>query len=237
MLADTDDYGWLSPAVLTLCLQQASRSFLGRQAQGTAITVPPSNGPPYSDDHPVYNAFMDVMLQEADGGGTYRSTDPNVVFPALNPPDDRLAYIDQLNYARNQYLGLLFHAPLHLSAPELRDVTSVLGHVASAANTYHAAFATSPALSINTQASAEGMNNVFSDLALSPQTDRTTAPDTNALGPSGRNDYHGSPLEAANAGATTTLPQNGTDDLAFFDLGPDIGGVDVNGHLTFGNGY
>ncbi|KAF3032072.1 hypothetical protein E8E12_000920 [Didymella heteroderae] len=181
----TDEHEWLSPAVLTLCLQQASRSFLGRQTQRTTVTAPLWREPSLSYDQSTYNAFLDVMLQEAGGGDTYTNTDPNVVFQALNPADDRVAYIDQLNYARNQYLGLLFHAPRHLSAQELRDVTSVLGQVASAAHTYHAAFTTPAALSVNTHASTDEMDHVFSDLALSPQTDRTTAPDINALDSSG----------------------------------------------------
>lgn len=172
------------------------------------------------------------MLQEAIGQAM--SLGMNLAPESQGLSDNRLFFIYQLYDAQTRYLQLLREAPRFLLPPEIANAISSIVAIVDIVGAYANA---SAALSINTQASAAGMNNVFSELTLSPQTDRTTAPDTNVLGPSGRNDYHGSPLEAANAGATTTLPQNGTDDLAFFDLGLDIGGDDVNGHLTFGNGY
>jgi hypothetical protein len=236
-MADTDEFGLLSPSVLTMCLQRASRSFLDQQAQGTAITALQWNQPTLYDDQPVYDAFMDVFLQEAAGGDTCASIDPSDVFPDLHIADDRAAYIDQLNYARNRYLGLLLYAPRHLSASEVRAATSILEEVARAAQTYHAAFATPATLSVNTAPSTEGINNVFSDLALSPQTDHTTAPDTDTLGPSGRTGYQGSPAEAANSEATLPSIYEGTDELALFDLGPDIGSANVDGSLNFMQSY
>lgn len=175
------------------------------------------------------------MLHEADGRETYTSTDPNVVFPALDPEDDRDTYIHQLNNARNQYLGLLFHAPRFLLPPEVAAATSVLAEVASAAQTYHAAFTTPAALSINTAPSTEGINNGFSDLTLSPQTDQTAATDLQPVSPC--------PLfERAIAGGARVPTEHGQNDLAhvydppLWNMGPDIGGDEFGGWLNFDHG-
>lgn len=188
----------------------------------------PNNPQILVNDQQPYEALRDMMLHEAISQAASMGLEPVPILQGVI--NTRLAFASQLNDAQTRYLQLLRDAPQYLLPPEIAAATSVLVGIVDIVRAYQTASMTPVAQSADTDLSASGINIVFSDLALSLQTDQTTLADTNMFGPSGRIEYQGSPLEATHA-PDTVLP----DDFLFFDLGPETESADLDGSLNFGH--
>ncbi|KAF2623499.1 hypothetical protein BU25DRAFT_175783 [Macroventuria anomochaeta] len=242
----TGEEGFLPPAVVIQC---RPRSFLDGPSSGNLQGPPqPASMSLPSTEQPIYDAVMHTMLQDAtrylpSGApaadlNTPRTNEPH---PAV-PRSGQAAFQNQLFNAQSHLLGVLLDAPRYMSQQQIAAAVHFLQQIVDVVRAFQTASVVPAALTVDTQPSSQNPDNVFSEVALSPQTDRTTTTNVLPVSPSRLCEYGRSPVDGTYDRNAPLPMAHGQNDLAhvfdppLFDLNFDMSDVDLSGYLNFEDG-
>jgi hypothetical protein len=165
--------GFLPPGVFDQC---RPRSFLDERSMENPSTPPRSPTFDLPGHHTMYQAVQGLFIAEAS---QYLPAPHSDVAPSRLPDNQPAAYLNELERARIHYLGLVFNARRYMSSNDVSAVVQGLEAFVGIIREHHADAMSQAAPSMSTQPSNQGINSVFTNMTLSPQTDITN---TNARG-------------------------------------------------------
>lgn len=223
---DTDEYGFLPSGVVNQC---RPRPFLDERSLENPPPPPQSSTLGVPDHRSTYQAVQGLLLAEANR--YLLALHSNMDQPQILD-NESTAYMDELERARLHYLGLIFNARRYMSSDGVLAVVQGFEAFVSIIREHYAESIFHAAPSMSTQPSDQGINTVFTNMTLSPQTDLTNTTDLRPVSPC-------PPFENAHARGVPIPMGHGQNDLAhvydppLWPVGSDAVGDDFGEWLNY----